>query len=358
MKKTLLFLLISFCTLSLTSCATFLNDNYKQINVFSNIKDATFTLNDTIYQNPATLKVKRDNKPLVFTLKSDSLNISKEYKVKYKLTPKFISGNLPMIFAAPFGVAVDFTNKKRFNYADIVQLNYFDNLPEYDQIKAKKNYRKENIRIIEEYAENQLKKERKLVMQRNILREKGDVVHNYIIPGFTSFFINPEGDSFSTAGLMKVGYGIDYFYKNSTFVNVDLIFKTNFIDPAISLMLSRKVFNPELSVTNNHRFNRFEVGYGLSLNYLFTDYTKNCFSCEVNDPPFTGALIEDQPKHSTEAYFSLGLKAQTAYQFNRRLYVGLFYQPSFVKFSNTNNNTKPDHFFGIDLRFKAKAAKK
>jgi len=359
MKKTLFFLFVFFCTLSLTSCATFLNDNYTHITVYSNVNDATIVLNDSLYTSPASIKIKRDSKPIKFTLKNDSLNLSKDYYVKNKISGIFISGNVPMLLGAPVGLFTDLTNNKRFRYPEIIQLNYFDeNLSEKELKEAKRKYHRENWDYMEDHAQKLRKEERVNAFQRNILREKGDLVHNYIVPGFTSFSINPEGSKINTAGFMKVGYGLDYFYKENKFLNADIIFKSNLFDPIISVFaLDLWLLNPELSITNNHRFNRFEVGYGLAFQYLFYYSFDNCWNCD-QDPPFTGAMLGDQKPEITEGYFSLGPKIKTAYQLNRRLYVGLFYQSSLLKFSNTDNNTKPDHFFGIDLRFKAKAAKK
>ncbi len=358
MNKLFLFLLLAICTLSITSCATFLNDNYTHITVYSNVKNAAIVLNDTVYASPASIKVKRDSNPLKFTLKNDSLNLSKEFYVKNKMSGIFISGNVPMVLGAPFGLLTDLTNKKRFTYPEVIQLNYFDeNLSEKELKEAKKNYHRENWDFMEDHAQQLRKEERVKAFQRNILREKGDLVANYILPGYTHFLMNPEGPKIHTAGLMKVGYGLDYFYKDHKFLNADVIFKTNFIDPVISLMgLDLFILNPELSVTNNHRFNRFEVGYGLSLQYFFYNSFDNCWNCD-NEPSFVGEMLPNKKPDIKESYFSISPKIKTAYQLNRRLYVGLFYQPSVIKFSNTNNNTKVDHIFGIDFRFKAKTAK-
>lgn len=356
MKKLLQVIALSACALSVTSCATFLNDNYKQVTVFSNIKDASITINDSLYANPASIKVKRDNKPLKFILKSDSLNLSKEYYVKNKPASVFFSGNIPMVVGAPFGIVIDLTNKRRFDYPKIIELNYFDeNLSVKELKQAKKEYNRNNEDYIEDYAQEMRREERAKAFQRNKVRAKGDLVHNYILPGYTHYIINPEAAKFNTAGVLKVGYGIDYFYKDNMFVNTDLIFKTNLIDPLISLVfLERRIVNPELSVTNNHRFNRFEVGYGLSFQYFYYNFNENngCFNCET-EPTFTGELWVTPKPIINEGYFTLSPKIKTAYQLNRKLYAGLFYQPSLLKFTSTTNNTKVDHIFGIDFRFKA-----
>lgn len=361
MKKTLQLVLLSACVLSLTSCATFYNDSYKQVTVFSNIENAQIVLNDTVYTSPASIKVKRDNKPLKFTLRSDSLNLSKEYLIKSKSKGPFIWGNIPMIIGAPVGLLVDLTNKKRLEYPNIIQLNYFDeNLSEKELKAEKRKYLHENEDYMEDYAQEKRREERAKAFERNKLRTKGDVVHNYILPGYTHYIINPEGPKFNTGGVLKVGYGIDYFYKDNMFVNTDFIVKSNLIDPLISLaFLERRIVNPELSVTNNHRFNRFEIGYGLSFQYFYYNFNENnsCFNCDT-EPEFTGDLITNHAPIINEGYFTLSPKIKTAYQLNRKLYVGLFYQPSVVKFTSTNNNTKVDHILGIDFRFKALGKRK
>ncbi|MBA5793500.1 hypothetical protein H1R17_09640 [Flavobacterium sp. xlx-214] len=360
MKKLLFFSSMLCILLSITSCATFLNDNYKHVTVYSNIKNATIILNDSLYTSPASIKVKRDNKPLKFTLKSDSLNLSKEFLIKSKSKGAFVWGNLPMTIAAPVGLLIDVTNEKRFEYPSIIHLNYFDeNLTVKEMRAARHKYFTENEDYMEDYAQELRREERAKAFEKNKLRTKGDIIHNYILPGLTVFNARPEGPKMNTAGLMKVGYGMDYLYKDNMFVNADVILKTNFFDPIFStIFLKTRIANPELSITNNHRLNRFEVGYGLSFQYFFYFTSVRCIGCSSERPEFAGDLITEQKPNIKEGYFTLSPKIKTAYQLNRRLYVGAFYQPSLLKFSSSSNNTGVDHIFGIDFRFKAKSSKK
>src|SRR5690606_15996766 len=109
--KNLSKLLLLFTVLTLTSCSTILHRKQQKINVFSNAKNATITLNDSVYALPAKIKLVRDKQPV--TISYRSANKQFDSIIKSKISPVFSAINLTTIPVFGAGYLVDLTNKKR-----------------------------------------------------------------------------------------------------------------------------------------------------------------------------------------------------------------------------------------------------
>ena len=79
-------LLLLFSVLTLTSCSTILHRKQQKVNVFSNAENATITVNDSVYQLPAKIKLLRDKTPVTISYQSankqlDTIVNGKSYPV-------------------------------------------------------------------------------------------------------------------------------------------------------------------------------------------------------------------------------------------------------------------------------------
>src|SRR5690606_13156291 len=129
-----------FTVLTLTSCSTILHRKQQKINVFSNAKNATITLNDSVYALPAKIKLVRDKQPV--TISYRSANKQFDSIIKSKISPVFSAINLTTIPVFGAGYLVDLTNKKRFAYPKNIFFNDKDSLEIYEQRVEEYIYRR------------------------------------------------------------------------------------------------------------------------------------------------------------------------------------------------------------------------
>src|SRR5690606_34369860 len=114
-------LLLLFAVVTLTSCSTVFRTKTQTINVFSNATAAKVTVNDSVYNLPAKVKLLRTNKPV--TLSYQSENKQFDTIIPSKSGPLFYLGNL---VTSPFfgaGYWVDLMNHKRFQYKKNIFIN-------------------------------------------------------------------------------------------------------------------------------------------------------------------------------------------------------------------------------------------
>lgn len=319
MKKIALLLFM----LSLGSCATIFNKKDHMLSIATNASNATLKINDSVYNLPAQIRVKRSKKDLPIELISDSLN--KKYTLKPCINAKFLYGNLLFIDFFALGYITDFTNQKRFSYQDSIFLDIHDSI---SIIKTDRAKRFENF---------------KHYLTKEYTTKKGQINFTTGIPYVNNFYAEPVGESaVNSTGFFGFSAGVEYFYTNKNY------FSANF-RAAFDYELPIPVPFPDISfgelrsvsfnLTHNHKFKRFSVGYGVN-------YTKNHWSKDIeNDENY-----EDY-ETITKTNKALGATINSYYQISPVFYLGLNYNQSLLNL-NDSSNSQFEHVISLDFVFK------
>ena len=109
--RNLVFLML---IISFTSCATLVLKKDYEVQISSNISEAKAEIQDSIYDLPAEIRIKRSKEDLAIKLFNDSLE--KDFVVKAAPNGTFLYANLIYYPIFPLVYGIDFTNPKRFYY--------------------------------------------------------------------------------------------------------------------------------------------------------------------------------------------------------------------------------------------------
>ena len=334
MNKILQNLLLLIIFISLTSCATiFTKKTYElEIKSYTNTK---IKINDSIYNLPAKVNVKRSRKDLPIILISDTLN--KKYTLKPSISPKYLYGNLSFVHFAPVGYLVDLTNEKRFYYGKSHFLNISDTITELNTpiFKSFKNTKK-NISnyFTKEYKTN-----------------KGQINLFVSIPWINNFNYMPNGDSHkNSSGFLGMSTGIEYYHSEHKFLSLNASAVMDFIAPVpapFSYEGEAEFFNSlALALTENHKFNRFTLGYGVI-------YSRNNWRIENTEYDVN---IPNSKKPISKANYGLGLVANGYFRVTENFFIGLNYKPTFYNI-NPLSKFQYEHVVSFDLAWKIRLKK-
>lgn len=353
-------LLLFFTVLMLTSCSTIFRTKTQTIHVFSNASEAKVSVNDSVYNLPAKIKLLRSKKPV--TLSYQSENKQFDTIIPSKSGPLFYLGNLA---SSPFfgaGYWVDLMNHKRFQYRKNIFLNDKDHL-EIQEYKADRYIAKRNITDtlkqleIREHINNHFE----AVAVKIKEREQREFKRYNPTAGTFKFFMapptlsliglsskNPNLDQFNNfVGGVGFGLGGDYYYKDNRFISLELSNRVNQFDDfwwSGHEVLARKL---DISVRKGHRKNRFEYSYGIS--YTYTDYN---YSLPRDNSAIKPFMSDDNRRHFTDSYSALGLSSLVNYQLTSVMYIGIRYNPSIYSFRSSGKSFDYEHIIGIDYRIK------
>jgi len=219
---------------------------------------------------------------------------------------------------------VDLTNQKRFYYGKSISLNINDTLTEI----SKKN-------VSHHFA-------------NDFDTNAGQVNVIVSLPWVNSFHFKPMGETTqNNTGFLGIGMGVEYFYKEKNFVGLYGSAAINFLAPVpVPIAYDGEhefLSSLAIGLTNNHKLERFTVGYGLN-------YSRNTWRLwnDAYDP-----LVEGSRKPMTKSNNSLGLIANGYYQFGKQFFVGLHYKPSLLVL-HTNPKLHYEHVISLDLVWKFK----
>lgn len=339
---------ILLCCL-LSSCATMLNNSYKNIAVHAEepvtvkYKSGVYYANDS---NTVLLTVDRARKPLELTVNSDS--VERQINVKHKIDPVFYL-NLTMPFFI-YGIADLFSNKM-YTYPSNIILNkdLTVNTHPTSQLKQKIQRRRETGRkraIRARYNEQ--------------LPQKGDFYFDlslpfiYITHSTTTPETMPRKSGMSVFGLSA---GLDYYYKDNRFINLsgnvysggDIVIGCGgSLDDDVERLVSYSIM-----LSHNHKYRRFSFGYGLS--YTYNDRWEERYLMPENaegekyDFHFHGYSFKDW------RYSTLGLVFNGYTYFSPNFSVGLIYKPNFVRLkTNSGKVFNYEHQITLDFLFRIK----
>lgn len=323
-----------FLIFSLTSCATiFTKKTYKlEIKSFANTKVKVY---DSIYNLPAKIEVKRSKNVLPIVLISDTIN--KNYTLKPSINPKYLYGNLSFVHFAPVGYLVDLTTEKRFYYGKSIFLNISDTIT---QIKTP---------ISKSYLD--FRNNFSNYFSKKHITNKGQINLTFSIPLVNSFDFRPNGEGQKTStGFLGISTGIEYYHSEYKFINLNATAVLNSIVP-VPAPVSYKgevdfLSALAISLTENHKFNRFTFGYGLIFsknNWKFdnTEYDEN---------------VPNSKKPIFKSNYGIGIITNGYFRAGENFYIGINYKPTLL-------NIKPaskfqyEHVISFDLMWKIRLKK-
>ena len=179
---------------------------------------------------------------------------------------------------------------------------------------------------------------------------KGTLDLRLSLPYINHFLLNPDGENISRAGFLGAAIGLDYYHRNSQYLSAlaggVLDFFLPFpvhIDYDYGEEIVKKEFcsSSFISLTNNHRFKFFSIGYGLS-------YAHNSWVLTYN----TGYSFVENNSYVAQKYTdnTLGLMFSSYWFINKSkfLNLGVIYRPSFYRL-NTSPSFKYEHLLSIDF---------
>lgn len=312
----------------LSSCATLITRKDYNINVSTDLPNASAEIIDSIYSLPADFKIKRSKEDLKIRLIGDSLE--KDYVVKASPNAAFLYGNLICYPILPVMYGVDFTNQKRFYYGKSIFLNSFDTT---GIIRPK---------ISKSYYD---------YWSKTYETNKGQINLTYSFPWVNSFYLQPiQETSKINTGFGGISAGLEYFYRNDKYISLTGSAVMDFFIPfPAAVDFSGEVesmYSVYASLTDNYRFRRFTVGYGVN-------FCKNTWKLVYHDrfdpPPPTR-------EPATKSSNSIGFTLDGYHQIGKRFHIGLIYRPTILNVY-PDVDFKYEHLISLDFKWKIRLRK-
>lgn len=297
----------------LHSCATILNFPATPVNIYTEGPATIIYQSDTIpanSKNKARLQVPRQASSLQMTVANDSLHQS--LNLKAQNSGAYL---LNAFYTAGIGFLIEKDEPKRYTYPRNVYLDASLNRITYGQFL--------------------------------IIPKKGALDLHVSIPYLNSFLLRPENETSRklNTGFWGISLGLDYHYSDKQFLSLAFSGVTDFFLPvpaAVSLNGEYELMTSAyMSLSNNHRFHRFSLGYGFSLgrNVWELDY----FDRSNPSPPPREPI--------TKGHLAAGLIFPAYYQITQRFQVGLIYRPSFIR-PAILPRYQYEHLISVDVAWK------
>ena len=261
--------------------------------------------------------VERKKGTFSITTKTDS--ITKTVEVKNGFSSAFWLGNL-FSGAGIIGYGVDLTNSKRFTYPNKIYINTTDSLTKYHTFDPNDD-------------------------------NKGELYLHLSLPHFNFFHLAPEGEKNTNgASFWGLTAGLDYYHRKNQFINLGGTYAVGLAFPipaAIDLSGEYEFMSSwYVSLSNNHKFERFKVGYGLSFGKYFWDF--KYFDWGNPEPPTREPV--------SKSHYALGLVFPAYYQLGKHFNFGVVYRPTFYRPTLTNKFVY-EHLISIDFVWKIRIKK-
>lgn len=312
----------------LSSCATLMLRKDYDIRVSSNVPNAKAEIQDSVYSLPAEFRIRRSKEDLNIKLLSDSLE--RNYIVKASPNATFLYANLICYPILPIMYGIDFTNQKRFYYGKTITLNSYDTT---SIIRPK---------ISEKYYD---------YWTKSFPTNKGQINLIYSLPWANSFYLKPNQEtSKANTGFWGISAGLEYYYKEKKYLSLTGSAVMDFFIPfPAAVDFSGEVenmYSVYTSLTDNYKFRRFTVGYGLN-------YSRNTWQLVYHDrfdpPPPTR-------EPATKSSNTIGFTFDGYHQIGKRFYIGLIYRPTLLNIY-PDVDFKYEHLISLDFKWKIRLKK-
>lgn len=307
-KVPYVFFIIPSCLLG--SCATVLNTNTKEINIYTTKPSKIVFGNDTIrsIDNKVFIVAERRKQPITFQVLDayQSDDPVKTITLKPRNSLAFYA-NLPFTYGA--GLIVDWNKDKRYSYRSRVFLNS-------DKTESRS------------YSFEQGKRNKALFLHLSM-------------PYINAMYFKPKdyGQQFS-GGFLGISGGLDYYHHEKQFISFVVSGAMDFVMPipapydAYGPYQSMTTFYGSLS--NNHLAGPFTFGYGVS-------YGKNTWGI------YPG--LDSDGDAIRKTHHAAGLIFTSYYRIGRHFNLGVIYRPTFVRFG-VPDHLEYEHYLGLDLAWK------
>ena len=173
---------------------------------------------------------------------------------------------------------------------------------------------------------------------------KGQIFLHISLPYVNNFHLNPVNEgSKNNTGFMGYSVGLDYYHKSDQYVNFyfssiqDFFLPIAFVDRGNEYELMSSDY---ISISNNHKVNRFSWGYGLS-------FAKNTWDLKNHNWNENSSTRKPE-KNSNN---TLGLIFSSNFQITKHFYTGLIYKPTFWRL-NIEPALKYEHTVSLDFVWK------
>ena len=321
MRQTFYILIVS---LFMTSCATIINQPYKNVKVYTTEPSRIIHRYDTIktVNNKANLWAERKNEILSIVAMTDSITKTIEIKPRNSFAYWLNIYPTPLFWT---GFLIDKNNPKRYSYPNRIYINSADT-------------------ISKDYSYSQSNNKRELHLHVSL-------------PYINSFCLKPKNEKYKiNTGFWGLSVGLDYFHSNNQFINLGASGVTDFFLPVIGGAVDlygewESMTSLYLSLSNNHKIKRFSVGYGLSFarnTWNFRD-DGDFYGYDEFNPP----LIKDP---ITKSHYAFGLIFPTYFQLSEHFNVGAVYRPTFYR-PNLTEKFSYEHLISIDFAWKIRLKK-
>ena len=306
MKNLLLFSCLAF---GCCSCATILNPSHKAMTIYTPSPSKIIIKKDTLQTegNEVHFLVPRSKEPLNLRVIADSsdhsLSIPAKSSFAYFLNIAYNYG---------LGMLVDQKNPKRYTYPRRIYLD------------------SSGIRGFNTF----------------LVPHRGEINFQISFPYINSFITQPFGENRKTStGFWGLGAGVDYYHQDRQYLSLNARTVSDFFFPVPAPVTYEGgqdfMSSNYLSLSNHHRVNHFDWGYGLS--WIENQWGVDVYE-EVFDPGIY--LVRQRKRHQ-----ALGLEFSGYYFTGSSFHMGLIYRPSFVRLY-TDPVLKYEHLISVDLAWK------
>ena len=314
MRQVIYILIVS---LFMTSCATILNQPYKNITIYTTEPSKIIYKQDTIEtkNNKVHLTVERKKEILSIVAMTD--RITKPIEIKPSNSFAYWLNIYPASLWT--GFLIDKNNPKRYSYPERIYINSADTISKHYGYSQSDN--------------------------------KGELYLHLSLPHINFFSLKPQDETRKvSAGFWGVAIGLDYYHSKNQFINLGASGVMDFFLPipaAVDLSGEHKAANSVyVSLSNNYKIGRFSIGYGLS-------YGRNTWSFSYIDrfdpPPPTRDPV-------TKNYNTFGLVFPTYFQLGEHFNIGVVYRPTFYR-PNLIDKFSYEHLISIDFAWKIRIKK-
>lgn len=313
MRQTFYILIISVL---ITSCATILNQPYKNVKVHTTEPSRIVHRNNTVetVNNSANIWAERKNENLSIIAITDS--ITKTIDIRPRLSSAFWAN---IYFNWGIGMLVDMNNPKRYTFPKNIYINSTDTINRFFRYSQSNN--------------------------------KGELHLHFSLPHFNFFRMAPEGETVgNNTSFWGLTVGIDYYHSKNQFVNLGFSYALGFVFPVpASVRFDGEVefgSTKYISLSNNHKIGKITIGYGLSYGRNTWDYAYYTLADHFTGPS----------EFVTKSHNLLGFVFPAYFQLGKRFNLGLVYRPTFYRPSLTNKYAY-EHLISIDFAWKIRLKK-
>ncbi len=268
-------------------------------------EDSVLTVNNT-----ADITLKRSKEDVEITIRTD--NLSKTILLPSKNSVAYWSN---LLYNGGVGMLVEKNKPKRYTYPQLIYINSLDTLPTYSRFRP--SY------------------------------QKGEMFIHLSLPYMNHFYLNPPDETSTKKSLGFWGFslGVDYYHTNNQYLHFSANTATNFFVPVPAAVYREGEYESMstlfFALSNNHKINRFSVGYGVT-------YGENIWDLNYS-AGFDSIPPSREPVRKVSE--NLGLIFTAYYQTGAHFNIGLIYRPTFIRL-RPKGTGQYEHLISLDFAWK------